>query len=100
MKKLFLFIFAICITNNVYGYQKISSNELGMGDARNQNIVVKCTTPGGQISNETCALRRYAKCTNNNCASWDVWRDLRNTTATYTTWQDAADACCRAKGLR
>ena len=100
MKKIFICLFAFFSINNALAYQKISSNEFGIGDARNQNIVVKCTTPTGEISNETCSLRRYAKCINNNCASWDVWRDLRNTRATYQTWQDAADACCRAKGLR
>lgn len=102
MKKLFLFILVIIISgNHVYGYQKVSSNEYGIGDARNQNVVVKCTTPTGQISNETCSLRRYAKCgQNGNCSGWDRWRDLRNTTDTYTDWQSAANACCRAKGLR
>ncbi len=100
MKKVFVFLFAIFICNNTFAYQKISSNEFGVGDARNQNIVVKCTTPTGGISDEKCALRRYAKCVNNNCATWGAWRDLRNTTATYQTWQDAANACCRKMGLR
>ncbi len=100
MKKLFICLFTLFIYNNAFAYQKISSNEIGVGDARNQNIVVKCTTPTGQISNETCALRRYAKCINNNCTTWDVWRDLRNTNTTYQTWQDAANACCRKMGLR
>lgn len=100
MKKIFVYLFAIFITSGAFAYQKVSTKELGTGDARNQNIIVKCTTPTGQVSGETCALRRYAKCVNNNCDTWDVWRDLRNTITTYTTWQDAANACCRAKGLR
>lgn len=101
MKKLFISVFMIFVTATVASaYQKVSSNEYGTGDARNQNIVVKCTTPTGQVSNETCSLRRYAKCINNNCSGWDRWRDLRNTTDTYSDWQSAATACCRAKGLR
>ena len=68
MKKIFICLFAFFSINNALAYQKISSNEFGIGDARNQNIVVKCTTPTGEISNETCSLRRYAKCINNNCA--------------------------------
>lgn len=102
MKKITLFVLAIfVITPHAFGYQKISSNELGVGDARNQNIVVKCTTPTGEISNQTCSLRRYANCdSNNRCNGWNPWRDLRNTTDTYGDWQSAADACCRKKGLR
>ena len=101
MKKIFIFVFAIFLTTNLYAYQRVSSNEYGIGDARNQNIVVKCTTPTGAISNETCALRRYAKCDDKNkCDKWDAWRDLRNTSDTYPDWQSAATACCRAKGLR
>lgn len=100
MKKIFICVFMVLISINVNAYQKVSSNEYGTGDARNQNIVVKCTTTTGQVSNETCSLRRYAKCTGNNCSGWDRWRDLRNTTDTYGDWQSAATACCRAKGLR
>ncbi len=101
MKKFFIFIFALLITaGTTQAYQKVSSNEYGVGDARNQNIVVKCTTPTGQVSNQTCSLRRYVKCNGNKCTGWGNWRDLRNTTDTYSEWQDAATACCRAKGLR
>ena len=101
MKKLFIFIFGLLITTySGYAYQKVSENEYGIDDARNQNIVVKCTTTTGQISNDTCSLRRYAKCINGKCSGWDRWRDLRNTRDTYTTWQDAANACCRKMGLR
>ena len=102
MKNIFLFICAMIISGtSAFGYQKLSSNELGSGDAKNQNIVVKCTTPTGQVSNQTCSLRRYVKCTpDGKCNGWENWRDLRNTTDTYTTWQSAADACCRKMGLR
>ena len=101
MKKIFTFIFALFISIcSGWAYQQVSSNEYGVADARNQNIVVKCTTPTGQVSSETCALRRYAKCVNNKCSGWNPWRDLRNTRDTYPDWQSAADACCRAKGLR
>ena len=99
MKKL-LIIAALLYVNSAPAYQKISSTELGIGDAKNQNIVVKCTTPAGGISNQTCALRRYVKCNGNTCSGWDVWRDLRNTNDTYADWQSAANACCRAMGLR
>ena len=44
-------------------YQVMSSKELGKNDAKNQNVVVKCTTDTGKVSNQTCSLRRYAKCT-------------------------------------
>ena len=101
MKRFLLFAFAMIVcTFSANAYQKVSENEYGIGDARNQNIVVKCTTTTGQISNETCSLRRYAKCQNNKCSDWNKWRDLRNTTDTYSDWQSGASACCRAKGLR
>lgn len=100
MNKLFISIFALCLVTSAHAYQKISSTEYGIGDARNENIVVRCTTPTGSVSNDTCSLRRYAKCANGKCSGWDKWRDLRNTRDTYASWQDAANACCRAKGLR
>lgn len=101
MKKFLLFTFSIILgVCSANAYQKVSENEYGIGDARNQNIVVKCTTTTGQISNETCTLRRYAKCQNNRCSDWNKWRELRNTSDTYSDWQSGATACCRAKGLR
>lgn len=101
MKKIFIIFAVLIVTAPVHAYQILSSNEYGTGDARNQNIVIKCTTPAGQISNQTCSLRRYVKCTDGkNCAGWEQWRDLRNTRDTYSNWQDAANACCRALGLR
>lgn len=100
MKKIFVFLVVLLLGTNVQAYQKVSSTTYGIGDARNENIVVRCTTPSGQIANDTCSLRRYAKCTNGKCSGWDKWRDIRNTRDTYLSWQDAANACCRAKGLR
>lgn len=85
-------------------YQVLSSKELGQNDAKNQNVVVKCTTDTGKVSNQTCSLRRYAKCTgtgkNKKCTGWQPWRDLRNPGAQYSDWKAAASACCRAKGMR
>lgn len=104
MKKILLFVFATILTcGNVFAYQVLSTKEFGKGDAKNQNIVVKCTTNTGKLSEETCSLRRYAKCTgkdNKNCNSWQPWRDLRDTNTTYADWKAAASGCCRKKGLR
>lgn len=101
MKKIFVSVFTVLLTiGSASAYKQISSNEYGIGDAKNQNIVVKCTTATGQLSNETCTLRRYAKCVNKKCSGWNKWRDLRNTNDTFSDWQSAASACCRAKGLR
>ncbi len=105
MKKIalgILFLFGIIVNANAY--QVLSSKELGRGDAKNQNVVVKCTTPAGGISNQTCSLRRYAKCTGTgsakNCNGWQQWNDLRSPSKKYSSWQKAAEACCGAKGLR
>ena len=91
----------ICTAN---AYQVLSSKELGKNDAKNQKFVVKCTTDTGKLSNQTCSLRRYAKCTGTStakrCSGWQPWRDLRNPSAQYSDWKAAASACCRAKGLR
>lgn len=100
MKKIFALFIAMLFITGAGAYQKISSNQYGVGDARNENIVVRCTTPSGQIASDTCSLRRYAKCVNGKCSGWDKWRNIRNTRDTYSSWQDAANACCRAKGLR
>ena len=85
-------------------YQILSSKEYGTADARNQNVVVKCTTDTGKLSTQTCSLRRYVKCTGNgknqSCSGWQPWRDLRDTKKQYNDWKAAASACCRAKGLR
>lgn len=85
-------------------YQVLSSKELGQNDAKNQNVVVKCTTDTGKVSNQTCSLRRYAKCTgtgaNKKCSGWQAWKDLRDPSKQYSDWKAAASACCRAKGLR
>lgn len=91
-------------TRNAEAYQVLSSKELGRNDARNQNVVVKCTTDTGKVSNQTCTLRRYVKCTgdgaNKKCNGWQAWKDLRNPSSEYSNWQAGASDCCRAKGLR
>ena len=103
MKRLLLSVFAVLLTiSSANAYQVLSSKELGKNDAKNQNIVIKCTTDAGKVSNQTCSLRRYAKCTgtgsNKRCSGWQPWRDLRNPSKEHSSWQ--ASACCRAKGLR
>lgn len=105
MKKILttvLICFATIAAANAY--QVMSSKELGKNDAKNQNVVVKCTTDTGKVSNQTCSLRRYAKCSGNGankkCNGWQAWRDLRDPSKQYSDWRSAASACCRAKGLR
>ena len=105
MKKILTAI--ILVTSTIYGanaYQVLSSKDLGRNEAKNQNMVVKCTTDTGKVSNETCSLRRYKKCTGNGdkktCNGWQPWRDIRTPHAEYSDWRAAASACCRAKGLR
>jgi len=107
MKKFSLFFvlgfmaFGICDAN---AYQILSTKELGQNDARNQNVVVKCTTDTGKVSTQTCTLRRYAKCTgegmNKKCNGWQAWTDLRNPSSGYSDWRAGAAACCSDKGLR
>ncbi|MCQ2575041.1 MAG: hypothetical protein MJ156_02985 [Alphaproteobacteria bacterium] len=104
-KKFFVFcLFIISLCNISYGYQVLSTKEFGKADARNQNIVIKCTTDTGKLSNQTCSLRRYVKCQGNGdkkkCNGWQPWRDLRNTSVNYTDWKTAASSCCKSKGLR
>ena len=105
MKKLlfaFLMVFTTAMSANAY--QVLSSKELGQLDAKNQNVVVKCTTDTGKFSNQTCSLRRYAKCSGDGaakkCSGWQPWTDLRNPSKQYPDWKTAASACCRAIGLR
>ena len=104
MKKiLFAFIGIITLCANSFAYQVLSTKEIGKLDAKNQNVIVKCTTDTGKLSAETCSLRRYVKCTgkdNKNCNSWQPWRDLRDSATTYADWKSAASACCKKKGLR
>lgn len=98
----FVIVMATCMS--AHAYQVISSKELGKNDAKNQNVVVKCTTDLGKMSNQTCSLRRYVKCTGTGtkktCSGWQGWRDLRNPERQYSDWKTAASACCRALGLR
>lgn len=105
MKKILSTLFIVVITfNTASAYQVLSSKELGKNEAKNQNVVVKCTTDTGKISTQTCSLRRYAKCTGNGtqktCNGWQPWSDLRTPGQEYSDWRSAASACCRAKGLR
>ncbi|MDR0967976.1 MAG: hypothetical protein LBL75_04110 [Rickettsiales bacterium] len=108
MKKLGLIfgIFGLCaVMSGANAYTMKSQKELGKDDAKNQNIVVNCTTRDGKISGQTCALRRYAKCTINsagkkNCNGWQSWQDLRNPGSGSSDWRKAAEHCCQAKGLR
>lgn len=85
-------------------YQILSTKELGQNDARNQNVVVKCTTDTGKVSTQTCTLRRYAKCTGNGmdkkCNGWQPWSDLRDPSSKFSDWRGGAASCCREKGLR
>lgn len=91
-------------TTAANAYQVLSSRELGQNDAKNQNVTVKCTTDTGKVSNQTCTLRRYAKCggagARKTCNGWQPWRDLRNPSRQYSDWKTAASACCRDQGLR
>lgn len=89
---------------NTFAYTVLTTKEFGTGDAKNQNVIVKCTTDTGKLSGETCSLRRYVKCTGKDkksgCDSWQPWRDLRNPDKTYADWKSAASVCCKSKGLR
>ncbi|MBR5153226.1 MAG: hypothetical protein IKW57_00310 [Alphaproteobacteria bacterium] len=103
-KLLSAFIIMLTAVYTANAYQVLSSKELGQNEAKNQNVTVKCTTDTGKVSNQTCTLRRYAKCTGSGtskkCNGWQPWRDLRSPSKTYSDWKSAASACCRAKGLR
>ncbi len=104
LKKLLL---ALCLVGVSVGganaYQLLSSKELGKNDAKNQTVVVKCTTDTGKTSSQTCTLRRYAKCTgtgtNKTCNGWQAWQDLPPPKKNYSDCRRAASACRRAKGL-
>lgn len=105
MKKILTAVLLVAATAfGADAYQVLSSKELGQNDAKNQNVVVKCTTDTGKLSNQTCSLRRYVKCTGTGaqkkCSGWQPWQDLRTPGKTYSDWRSAASACCRAKGLR
>ncbi|GHS98404.1 hypothetical protein FACS189421_06960 [Bacteroidia bacterium] len=100
MKKLF---FALCLmlcVGTAGAFTVMNSRELGKGDARNQNVTVRCTTPDGRVSSETCQLRRYVRCNEDRCGGWQQWFGLRNPDDKFDSWRDAASACCNAMGLR
>ncbi|MBR1380785.1 MAG: hypothetical protein IJ560_04355 [Alphaproteobacteria bacterium] len=105
MRRMIISVFATFVMiSAASAYQLVSSKELGRGESKNQNVVVRCTTDTGKVSTATCSLRRYAKCTgtgtNQKCAGWAAWTDLRTPGTQYSDWRSAASACCRAKGLR
>ena len=101
MKKFIIISFFSCLVcSALFAFQLDSQKELGTGEAKNQNVIVKCTTSTGKISKETCTLRRYAKCKNGKCNGWQMWKDLRNPGKSYSEWRNAATECCIAKGLR
>lgn len=105
MKKiLFSIIAVISLIANASAYTVLTTKDFGKDDAKNQNVIVKCTTDTGKISEETCSLRRYIKCTGKDaktdCNSWYPWRDIRNPSGSYSDWKSAASACCKRKGLR
>lgn len=104
MKRIFfVFTAMFLIVTNASAYQVLSTKEYGKDDAKNQNVVVQCTTDTGKKSSETCSLRRYVKCVGKNkkiCKAWQPWHDLRDSKTPYNTWQSAARACCKNKGLR
>jgi len=109
MKKLLLSMScALCLIlcfGAANAYVLKSQKDLGTGDARNQNVIVQCTTDAGKMSNQTCHLRRHVKCTvgasgKKNCNGWQYWKDVRNPSSNYPDWRKGAEACCQAKGLR
>ena len=105
LSSLFIVLAVGLFVSNADAYQVLSSKELGKNDARNQNVVVKCTTDTGQVSTQTCTLRRYVKCsgtgTSRQCGGgWQPWKDLRDPNSQYSDWRTGALACCKAKGLR
>ena len=100
MKKFLVFYIALFYLQNSFGYLLVSSKELGSMDAKNQTVVVKCTTDVGDVSDETCTVRRYVSCEENNCDSWQPWYDLYDSSNEYSDWREAVIDCCEAKGLR
>src|SRR5574344_2342950 len=105
MKKIFIAAIVIMTTAfSANAYQVLSSKELGNTDAKNQNVVVKCTTDAGKTTNKTCSLRRYVKCSGagnaKKCSGWQPWADLRKPGTKYSDWKEGASSCCRDMGLR
>jgi len=101
MRNIFLISCLVSLVSlTAEAFQMHSQRELGSGDARNQNIVVRCTTLDGKVSNQTCALRRFVKCGGKTCDGWNDWKDLRSPGKSYGDWRRAAEDCCTAKGLR
>lgn len=93
------------MTGGANAWQLESQRTLGSGQGANQNVSVKCTTAAGKVASQSCNLRRYAKCNKTasgaqSCNGWQPWTDIRNPGRGFSTWQSAADSCCRAKGLK
>jgi hypothetical protein len=101
MKKIAIAFSVFFLASAAEAFQMQSQRELGKGEAKNQNVIVKCTTPDGKVSGQTCTLRRFAKCNDKkSCSGWQQWKDLRNPGKSYGDWRAAAEDCCSAKGLR
>ena len=102
-KTCFGLIIMFAVVANTFAYQVTSTKEFGKSDAKNQTVTIQCTTDTGKESSETCLLRRYVKCTGKdkkNCTAWQPWRNMRDTSKTYSDWKSAAVDCCKKKGLR
>ena len=57
MKKIFIaFVMFVTTVGNTFAYQVLSTKEIGKDDARNQNVIVKCTTDTGKMSEEVCSV--------------------------------------------
>ena len=100
MKKTIVAISMIFIAGGANAFVLESEKEFGIGEARNQNVIVKCTTSTGEVSNQTCTARRFANCKGNACNDWQPWTNVRNPGRVYGDWRKAATACCHALGLR
>ena len=99
--KYLISVFGVLLTLGAGAFQMASQREFGKDDAKNQNVVVKCTTSAGKVSDQTCNIRRFAKCKKKGeCNGWQPWTDLRNPGKSYGDWRAAASDCCAKKGLR
>ncbi|MDR2770171.1 MAG: hypothetical protein LBB08_01845 [Rickettsiales bacterium] len=100
MKSVMVFFTVLLFFCAANAFKLQSQRDLGSGEAKNQNVVVKCTTADGKVSNQTCSFRRLAKCVGGKCVGWQKWSELRSPGKSFDEWRDAAVDCCAAKGLR
>jgi len=100
MKRGTVFACLLFTVSAASAFQLQSTQELGKGEAKYQDVMVKCTTPSGAVSNQNCKIRRAAKCAGGNCDGWQKWHDVKSPGKLYENWRGAAAACCLAKGLR